>query len=217
LKLWEILEAIEGGAEANKRMAGVVARDRSEREAARKGGKGRSSASQQTQHPREEKAEVDEFRKIEKSAKLSKGSSVLASAVGGNSGSAGESGVRMEKSEESNAQSPSSDRSSSKGRLVSLEEAVSLRGIETGEILYLSGRFVVTASGRDRAVLRPVQGGAASLSTRIIAEYAAGATPPAQGATFLQNSLGRFEIRDVRRWSPLQRPPSGEAEIFVKD
>jgi hypothetical protein len=187
LKFWEIAAAMEGESEANKRVGTLVAREKSEGEAS---------------------------RKAEKSAKPSTDPNVQGS-VAGASGAA-EQEVRMDKSVDARAQTPSSDRSTPSGRLIALEEAVSLGGVEKGEPVYLSGQFVVTASGRNRAVLRSVQGGAASLITRVIVEYGAGSAPPAQGATFPDDGQGRFEIREIRRWSPSQRPPAGEFEVFVK-
>jgi hypothetical protein len=214
LKFWEIAAAIEGESEANYRMGALVARENLEREASRKRVATIISDKQQTPQLRNGEGDGGESRKAEKSAKPLNGSDVVVS-VAGASG-AGEKDVQMDRSFDSSAQPPSPGRSIPGERLIALEEAVSLRGVEKGGPVYLSGQFVVTASGRNRAVLRSVQAGAASLITRIIVEYEAGSALPAPGVTFPDDGHGRFEIREVRRWSPLQRPPAGEVQVFVK-
>jgi len=66
---------------------------------------------------------------------------------------------------------------------------------------YLRGNFVVTATGENRAVLRPRPGAdqAQTGSFRIIVEYPNGAVPPAEGVAVDRDLATPYEIRDVRR------------------
>jgi hypothetical protein len=106
-----------------------------------------------------------------------------------------------------------------RGRLVSVTDANDLadRGLG-GEKLYLQGRFVVTAAGESRAVLRS-QGGVilnalgkpASAPTRIIVEFPAGSQPPDEGSSVARDDLRPFEVRDVRRGT------DGQINIYVRE
>jgi hypothetical protein len=108
-----------------------------------------------------------------------------------------------------------------RGRLLKASDAASLADRGTGgERIYLSGQFVVTASGESRAVLRS-KGGllntlnpldrSSSGSTRILVEYPAGYLPPAEGTTFSRDELRPFEIRDV------QRAKDGTINVYVRE
>ena len=74
-----------------------------------------------------------------------------------------------------------------------------------GERLYLRGSFLVTASGENRAVLRPQNGVIGSIvrpgsgSTRVIVQYPAGMAPPAEGSAFSRGEDRPFMVTDVRR------------------
>jgi hypothetical protein len=102
------------------------------------------------------------------------------------------------------------------GRLISpseLEE-VAERGL-AGERYYLRGQFVVNFAEPNRAVLRPRSrtGKALPLGarTRVIVEFPAGYTPPAQG-TLVSRDQGRpYEITDV------QRQEDGQLNVFVRE
>jgi hypothetical protein len=105
-----------------------------------------------------------------------------------------------------------------RGRLVSVTDANDLaeRGVSS-EKLYLQGRFVVTAAGESRAVLRS-QGGAIPnplggkpVPTRIIVEFPAGSQPPGEGSSVARDDLRPFEIRDVRRGT------DGQVNIYVRE
>lgn len=102
------------------------------------------------------------------------------------------------------------------GRNVTPREAGDLvdRG-DLGERLYLGGQFVVTASGENKAVLRPQaaadSAGAPVAPTRIIVEYPLGALPPAEGSTFARDDSRPFEVRDVRRGA------DGQVNIYVRE
>lgn len=109
----------------------------------------------------------------------------------------------------------------SRGRLLNVSNAAELADRGTGgERLYLSGQFIVTASGENRAVLRskgsllntlnPLDR-SSSGSTRILVEFSAGYQPPAEGAVFSRDALRPFEIRDV------QRAKDGTINVFVRE
>lgn len=108
-----------------------------------------------------------------------------------------------------------------RGRLLSVSNAAELADRGTGgERLYLSGQFIVTASGENRAVLRakgsllkslnPLEKSPGS-STRILVEFPAGFQPPSEGATFSRDEMRPFEIRDV------QRARDGTINVFVRE
>jgi hypothetical protein len=87
---------------------------------------------------------------------------------------------------------------------------------DLGGRIYLRGRFVVTAAGENKAVLRPQGGGlepgaAPPASTRVIVDYPGGAVPPNEGATFARDEARPFEIRDIRRGA------DGQVNIYVRE
>lgn len=87
---------------------------------------------------------------------------------------------------------------------------------DLGGRIYLRGRFVVTAAGENKAVLRPQGGGlepgaAAPAATRVIVDYPGGAVPPSEGATFARDEARPFEIRDIRRGA------DGQVNIYVRE
>jgi len=92
-----------------------------------------------------------------------------------------------------------------RGRLVEASEANDLvvQGI-TGERHYLNGRFTVTASGNNRAVLRP-QGGLAGLTggagskVRVIVDFPQGSVLPFQGNVISRDSRRPFLITTIKR------------------
>lgn len=103
-----------------------------------------------------------------------------------------------------------------RGRLVEPGEATSLaeNGVG-GERIYLSGHFLVTASGatrgENRAVLRPSAGGKAAGTTRVIAEFPPGISPPMDGSNIARDELRPFQITDVRRGT------DGQVNIYVRE
>jgi hypothetical protein len=87
---------------------------------------------------------------------------------------------------------------------------------DLGEKLYLRGRFVVTAAGENKAVLRPQAGGddpgvPLPAATRVIVEYPGGSLPPTEGATFARDDSRPLEIRDVRRGA------DGQINIYARE
>lgn len=108
-----------------------------------------------------------------------------------------------------------------RGRLLTAAGASELADRGTsGERLYLSGQFVVTATGANRAVLRSKGGLLHSLnpldrssgsSTRILVEFPAGSQPPGEGAAVSRDELRPFEIRNV------QRAKDGTINVFVRE
>jgi hypothetical protein len=109
-----------------------------------------------------------------------------------------------------------------RGRLLKVTDATDLanKGGTGGERLYLSGQFVVTASGDNRAVLRSKGGilntlnplgGPANGNARILVEFPAGSVPPSEGATVSRDEMRPFEIRDV------QRAKDGTINVFVRE
>jgi hypothetical protein len=98
-----------------------------------------------------------------------------------------------------------------RGRLVDMSEASSLASDGAGsERTYLLGDFVVTAAGGNRAVLRSSKSAGTS-STRVIVEFPAGQTPPAEGSTFSRDETRPFQIREVRRGA------DGLINIYVRE
>jgi len=103
------------------------------------------------------------------------------------------------------------------GRLISTSElnAVADSGL-SGERYYLKGQFVVNFADANRAVLRPqskldrlLPFGASS--TRIIVEFPAGFSPPAQGAVINRDEARPYEITEVRKQS------DGQLNVFVRE
>jgi hypothetical protein len=98
-----------------------------------------------------------------------------------------------------------------RGRLFDLTEVGPLANTDlAGERVYLSGDFVVTASGENRAVLRD-NAQAGSGSTRVIVEFPAGQVPPAEGVTFRRDEVRPFQINDVRRGA------DGQLNVYVRE
>jgi len=94
--------------------------------------------------------------------------------------------------------------------LTHVEARAMVEGAELAGKTYLRGDFIVTASEKSKAVLRP-QGTDSSGSTRIIVEYPSGAQPPTEGSRLSKDASSAFEIRDVRRSS------DGQVNIFVHE
>lgn len=101
------------------------------------------------------------------------------------------------------------------GRAVSPAEVTTLadRG-DLGDRLYLSGNFLVTASGDNRVVLRP-QGAEyppkGSGAVRVIVDYPAGAVAPVEGSALARDAARGFQVLDVRRAS------DGTVNVFVRE
>jgi len=105
------------------------------------------------------------------------------------------------------------------GRLITTGDLKDLadRGI-AGERVYLKGQFVVNIADASRAVLRPRQRltdtvlrfGAGS-STRIIVDYPAGYSPPAQGSVVNRDESRPYEITEVRKQD------DGQLNVFVRE
>jgi hypothetical protein len=96
------------------------------------------------------------------------------------------------------------------GRSVTTEQATNLQGRNDSAPLYLHGRFVVTAAGGNRAVLR-TNSNASAPKARVIVEYPAGGVPPQQGSAIAREDGRGFEIREVRR------SPDGQVNIYVRE
>ncbi len=102
------------------------------------------------------------------------------------------------------------------GRLVSASDLddVAKHGL-SGERYYLRGQFVVNFAETNRAVLRPRSASDEesdeAKSVRIIVEFPAGSTPPAQGAVVNRDQLRPYEITDVRRQS------DGQINVFARE
>ncbi|MGZ5004733.1 MAG: hypothetical protein ACXWG7_04160, partial [Chthoniobacterales bacterium] len=84
--------------------------------------------------------------------------------------------------------------------------------------VYLRGQFVVNFAEGNRAVLRPknkltdtVLHFGASSSTRLVVEFPAGYTPPAQGSTVSRDEARPYEITEVRKQS------DGQLNVFVRE
>ena len=105
------------------------------------------------------------------------------------------------------------------GRLITTADLndVAERGMG-GERLYLRGQFVVNFTESNRAVLRPRSNVAESVlrlgapsSTRIIVEFPAGYTPPAQGSVVTRDEARPYEITEVRKQE------DGQLNVFVRE
>jgi hypothetical protein len=97
------------------------------------------------------------------------------------------------------------------GRSVTTEQASNLQGRNDRAPLYLHGKFVVTAAGGNRAVLRTNSTSQVAPKARVIVEYPAGGVPPQQGSSIAREDGRGFEIREVRR------TPDGQVNIFVRE
>jgi hypothetical protein len=107
------------------------------------------------------------------------------------------------------------------GRLISTSDLkdVADRGL-AGERYYLRGQFVVNFADANRAVLRPRIrlaesvlrfGGGSAKSTRIIVEFPAGYSPPAQGSVVNRDEARPYEVTDVRKQA------DGHLNVFVRE
>ena len=104
------------------------------------------------------------------------------------------------------------------GRLIATNDLKEIADQGTGgERIYLKGQFVVNFSDANRAVLRPrgkltdsvLHFGAAP--TRIIVEFPAGYTPPAQGSTISRDEARPLEITQV------QKQEDGQLNVFARE
>jgi len=104
------------------------------------------------------------------------------------------------------------------GRLVATSDLKEIADHGTaGERIYLKGQFVVNFADANRAVLRPrgkltdsvLHFGAAP--TRIIVEFPAGYTPPAQGSTVSRDEARPLEITQV------QKQEDGQLNVFARE
>jgi hypothetical protein len=104
------------------------------------------------------------------------------------------------------------------GRLIGTNDLKEIADQGTGgERIYLRGQFVVNFSDANRAVLRPrgkltdsvLHFGAAP--TRIIVEFPAGYTPPAQGSTVNRDEARPLEITEVRKQD------DGQLNVFARE
>lgn len=97
------------------------------------------------------------------------------------------------------------------GRSVTTEQASALQGRNDSSPLYLHGKFVVTAAGGNRAVLRTSTNSPIAPKARVIVEYPSGGVPPQQGSSIAREDGRGFEIREVRR------SPDGQVNIYVRE
>jgi hypothetical protein len=104
------------------------------------------------------------------------------------------------------------------GRLIETNDLKDLadRGL-VGERIYLKGQFVVNFSDANKAVLRPRARLASAMlhlggsgSTRIIVEFPAGYTPPAQGSVVSRDDARPLEITEVRK-------EDGQLNVFARE
>jgi hypothetical protein len=105
------------------------------------------------------------------------------------------------------------------GRLIAPSDLKDLadRGM-AGERIYLKGQFVVNASDANHAVLRPRTRLATAMlhlgggnSTRIVVEFPAGYTPPAQGSVVNRDEARPLEITEVRKQE------DGQLNVFARE
>lgn len=107
------------------------------------------------------------------------------------------------------------------GRLIATNDLreVAERGL-AGERIYLRGQFVVNFAESNRAVLRPKAkltdavlhpGGGGAQATRVIVEYPAGYSPPAQGAVVTRDEARPYEVTEVRKQA------DGQLNVFVRE
>ena len=104
------------------------------------------------------------------------------------------------------------------GRLIATGDLKEIADRGTaGERIYLKGQFVVNFSDANRAVLRPrgkltdsvLHFGAQP--TRIIVEFPAGYTPPAQGSTVNRDEARPLEITEIRKQE------DGQLNVFTRE
>ena len=103
-----------------------------------------------------------------------------------------------------------------RGRLLTASDVseVAAKG-SSGERIYLHGNFNVTASGGDRAVLRPSQRssglGSRSDAIRIIVQYPNGMKAPSDGSFVSRDSRRPFQVMDVREST------GGQINVYVRE
>ncbi len=103
-----------------------------------------------------------------------------------------------------------------RGRLLTSSDVseVAAKG-SSGERIYLHGNFNVTASGGDRAVLRPSQRssglGFRSDGIRIIVQYPTGMKAPSDGSFVSRDSRRPFQVMDVREST------GGQINVYVRE
>lgn len=105
------------------------------------------------------------------------------------------------------------------GRLIAPSDLKDLAEHGTaGERIYLKGQFVVNASDANHAVLRPRTRLATAMlhlgsgsSTRIVVEFPAGYTPPAQGSVVNRDEARPLEITEVRKQE------DGQLNVFARE
>ncbi|GAB4175384.1 MAG: hypothetical protein Fur0032_15180 [Terrimicrobiaceae bacterium] len=106
-----------------------------------------------------------------------------------------------------------------RGRLLNVQDMPDLatKGMG-GERAYLRGRFVVTASGPNRAVLRAEGALAETLGirgrasgVRIIADFPPGERPPSEGSAFSRDAQRPFQITDIRKGA------DGQINVYVRE
>ncbi|MEO6261083.1 MAG: hypothetical protein ABIP32_01065 [Chthoniobacterales bacterium] len=88
-----------------------------------------------------------------------------------------------------------------RGRLLNTSDVTELVDKATSnERIYLQGNFMVTASGNNRAVLRPQSSFIGrNANTRIIVDFPQGSALPSVGSQFGRNAARPFLIMDVRK------------------
>lgn len=105
------------------------------------------------------------------------------------------------------------------GRLIASNELKDLvdHGGVAGERIYLKGQFIVNASDANHAVLRPRTRLASAMlhlggsNTRIVVEFPAGYTPPAQGSVVTRDDARPLEITEVRK------EEDGQINVFARE
>jgi len=104
------------------------------------------------------------------------------------------------------------------GRLIATSDLKEIAEQGTGgERIYLKGQFVVNFSDANRAVMRPRGKLTDSVlhfgqtPMRIIVEFPAGYTPPAQGSTVSRDEARPLEITEVRRQE------DGQLNVFARE
>jgi hypothetical protein len=97
-----------------------------------------------------------------------------------------------------------------RGRLLAPSDVSDVASKGTsGERIYLNGNFNVTASGGDRAVMRPTQRGSDNI--RIIVQYPNGMKAPSDGSFVSRDSRRPFQVMDVREST------GGQINVYVRE
>ena len=105
------------------------------------------------------------------------------------------------------------------GRLIAPNDIKDLadHGGVAGERIYLKGQFIVNMSDANHAVLRPRTRLASAMlhlggsNTRIVVEFPAGYTPPAQGSVVTRDDARPLEITEVRK------EEDGQLNVFARE